>query len=120
MDYVKCKGASKHYLDNNIYLLETSVVHTTQERFAPQRTLKDEDIYFFSKLDSLIWVKVQREHRSRPASLVELAAVTSIARDIRLRLYMREKRKQRDRLKECPTAWVQGEMVSVFSSRRSQ
>jgi hypothetical protein len=36
---------------NNIYLLETSVVHTTQERFGRRVTLEDEleDIHFFSK-----------------------------------------------------------------------
>ncbi|KAJ5936732.1 hypothetical protein N7466_003182 [Penicillium verhagenii] len=119
MDHVRCKSASKQNLDNTIYLLETSVVNPIQSG-PVRRTLENDDICFFSKMDSLIWVKVQREQKSGPASLVELATVTSMARDIRLRLYVREKRKQRDRLKECSTDCDQGEMVSVFSPRRGQ
>ncbi|KAJ5936140.1 hypothetical protein N7454_005438 [Penicillium verhagenii] len=90
MDHVRCKRASKQYLDHTIYLLETSVVNPIQNG-PVRRILENDDICFFSKMDSLIWVKVQREQKSGPASLVELATVTSMARDIRLRLYMREK-----------------------------
>ncbi|KAL2841755.1 hypothetical protein BJY01DRAFT_236275 [Aspergillus pseudoustus] len=115
---VRCQGAQGPHQDD-IHLLETTVTRTINDD-SGQWTLNHEEIYYFSKLDSIFWVKVYRERIDRPASLVELMLMESIPRGIRRRLYMSEKKKQRGRLRECPTIWADGEMVSVSSVRRTR
>lgn len=102
---------------NHITLLETAVVCPTQTSQA--WSLQNGEVYFFSKLDSIFWVKVEREHAARTSSLVELAAIMSIPHDMKRRLYVSERKKQRSRLRERSTPLIQGEVVSVFSMRKS-
>lgn len=113
-DTVKCRELRC----DDMYLLETAVTRTVSEDQG-QWMMKDEEVYYFSKLDSIIWVKVQRHCDSQPANLIELMSMGSLTRGIRQRLYMSEKKKQRSRLRECPTAWTDGEPVSVSSARRN-
>lgn len=100
---------------SNICVLATAVIRPLQEKLKHSWTLKHEEVYFFSKLDSMFWVKVRRECTTRPASLVELLSVHSIPHNLRRRLYLSQKKKQQARLRECHTALAPGEPVSVFS-----
>lgn len=114
---IRCRrNAPRTAYQNNIHLLETTV--TCPTRVSQAWSLKDGEVYFFSKLDSMFWVKVQREQAAKAASLVELAAVMSIPHDMRRRLHMSERKKQRARLRERSTSLVEGEMVFVFSMRK--
>ncbi|KAJ5727055.1 hypothetical protein N7493_004875 [Penicillium malachiteum] len=115
---IRCRcSASRSTYQNSIPLLETTV--TCPTRVSQPWSLKNGEVYFFSKLDSMFWVKVQRQQVARTASLVELAAMMSIPHDLRLRLHMSERKKQRARLRERSTSVIQGEIVSVFSTRKS-
>ncbi|KAJ6077448.1 uncharacterized protein N7446_000384 [Penicillium canescens] len=114
---IRCRCiASRTAYQNTIHLLETAV--TCPTRVSPAWSLKNGEVYFFSKLDSMFWVKVEREEAAQTAGLVELATIMSIPYDMKQRLHMSEKRKQRARLRERSTSLVQGEVVSVFSMRQ--
>ncbi|KAJ9486756.1 hypothetical protein VN97_g6575 [Penicillium thymicola] len=103
-----------------ICLLETTVSRGRKEKLQHESLLQHEEICFFSKQDTLFWVKVLKKHADQPASLVDLVHIQSIPYNIRQRLYLSERRKQRSRLRECATMWTQGEAVSVSSIRRSR
>ncbi|KAB8074376.1 hypothetical protein BDV29DRAFT_201385 [Aspergillus leporis] len=113
-DCFKCSGIpdASH---SNICVLATAVIRPLREKLKHSWTLKHEEVYFFSKLDTMFWVRVRREHTTRPASLVELLSVHSIPHNLRRRLYLSQKKKQQARLRECHTALAPGEPVSVFS-----
>lgn len=113
-DCFKCSGIpdASH---TNICVLATAVIRPLREKPKHSWTLKHEEVYFFSKLDTMFWVKVRREHTTRPASLVELLSMHSIPHNLRRRLYLSQKKKQQARLRECHTALAPGEPVSVFS-----
>lgn len=114
---IKCShSAPQTPYQNNIHLLETAV--TCPNQISKPWSLKDGEVYFFSKLDSIFWVKVQREQAAQAASLIELAALMSIPHDMKRRLYVSERKKERARLRERPTPLVKGEMVAVFSMRQ--
>ncbi|KAJ5454060.1 uncharacterized protein N7458_005016 [Penicillium daleae] len=98
----------------DIYLLETAIFRPRRENY--RAFLQHNEICFFSKQDSMFWVKVLKEHTDQPAHLVELLALLSMPMTIRQRLYLSEKRKQRSRLRECHANWAQGEVVSVSSA----
>ncbi|CAI7668359.1 unnamed protein product [Penicillium palitans] len=72
---------------------------------ALQSCLQHEKVCYFSKQDTMFWVKVLKKHADQPASLVDL-------------MHLTERRKQRSRLRECATIWTRGEVVSVSSARR--
>ncbi|KAF4235559.1 hypothetical protein CNMCM8980_003251 [Aspergillus fumigatiaffinis] len=114
-DCFKCSG-SPDASHSNISVLATAVIRPLQEKLKHSWTLKHEEVYFFSELDSMFWVKVRREHTTRPAILVELLSVHSIPHNLRRRLYLSQKKKQQARLRECHTALAPGEPVSVFST----
>jgi hypothetical protein len=96
---------------HNLLVLETTVARCGKDRRDPN--LQHQEICFFSKQDTMFWVKVLKRERDRPASLVELLAIRSIPYSIQQRLYMSERRKQRNRLRECAGIWSRGEVVSV-------
>ena len=111
---IRCRCIASRTADqNNMYLLETAV--TCPTRVSQAWCLKIGEVYFFFKLDSMFWVKVEREKEAQTASLAELATIMSIPYDMRRRLHISEKKKQRARLREHSTSLVQGEVVSVFS-----
>ncbi|KAM0106712.1 hypothetical protein ACP6JB_007675 [Aspergillus fumigatus] len=113
-DCFKCSGIPDA-IHTNICVLATAVIRPLREKPKHSWTLKHEEVYFFSKLDTMFWVKVRREHTTRPASLVELLSMHSIPHNLRRRLYLSQKKKQQARLRECHTALAPGEPVSVFS-----
>jgi hypothetical protein len=73
--------------------------------------------YQTTRNDNFAFKEVEREHAAQTSSLVELAAIMSIPHDIKRRLYVSERKKQRSCLSERSTPLVQGEVVSVFSVR---
>jgi hypothetical protein len=113
---IRCRKAREPCHD--ICLLETVVARPWREKLLHERFLQHGEICFFSKQDSIFWVKVLKENTDRPALLVELMALLSMPLNIRQRLYLSEKRKQRSRLRECSTICARGEAVFVSSARR--
>jgi len=71
-------------------LLERAVVYPTQT--SQVWSLKNGKPYFFSRLDSTFWVKVEKEYAVRISNFVELAAIMSILYDMKQRFYISEKR----------------------------
>ncbi|KGO44134.1 hypothetical protein PEX1_026620 [Penicillium expansum] len=98
-----------------ICLLETAVSRSSKEKLQDEYLLQHEEICFFSKQDTLFWVKVLKKHADQPASLIDFTHFRSLPYRIRQVLYLSERRKQRSRLRECATMWTRGEAVSVFS-----
>lgn len=113
----RCSNIPKPCLD--IRLLETSVSRSRKENVFTESCLQHEEVCYFSKQDTMFWVKVLKKHADQPASLVDLMAIQSLPHSIRQRLHLTERRKQRSRLRECATIWTRGEVVSVSSARRS-
>jgi hypothetical protein len=109
-DSVKC-SRSQGPFHGSIHLLETTVISPTPIVPVVSWTLKNNKAYFFSKLNSMFWVKVERE--PLPVRLVALGIVQSVPRDILQRLYSKENSKQ-SRLRECPKSWSQAETVSIY------
>lgn len=113
-DDIKCSKSPKP-CHEHVYLLETAVTSTARETPSHLWTLQRGGIYFFSKMDSTIWVRAERGHAERPMSLAELTAVKSIPHSLWQRLFLSEKKKQRERIRERPIFGAQGERVLVFS-----
>lgn len=109
-DSVRCSGCQKPIKDY-VRLLETTVsCHSKTD--SKQWTLGHKEVYFFDKLDTMFWVEVRREDRSRSARLVELVRLQAIPRIMKKRLELREEKRQRNCLRE-DTMFLQGEPVFI-------
>jgi hypothetical protein len=110
---IKCRGPNPCW-NNKLYLLETAVFCP-----APCRTqtweLRHAETYYFEKLDTMLWFKVQKERGAEQATLVKLVSAMSIPQKFRQSLRLREEKKQRARLKERDCLIVNAELVSVLS-----
>ncbi|KAG2415055.1 hypothetical protein HFD88_006245 [Aspergillus terreus] len=109
-DSVRCSGCQKPIKDY-VRLLETTVSCHSKTN-SKQWTLGHKEVYFFDKLDTMFWVEVRREDRSRSARLVELVRLQAIPRIMKKRLELREKKRQRNCLRE-DTMFLQGEPVFI-------
>ncbi|KAL4993246.1 hypothetical protein BDV10DRAFT_199835, partial [Aspergillus recurvatus] len=109
-DNVRCSGGQKP-INDSVYLLETTVSCYPRSNLE-QWTLKDREIYFFDKLDTMFWVEVRREDRSRSARLVGLVGLQVISRTWKKRLELREQKRRRNCLRE-DTMFLQGEPVFI-------
>lgn len=114
--HVQCKAA-REARHEDICLLETTVTRAVRDRPDPW-SLKHEEVYFFAKLDSSFWVKVQREHKDGPASLVEMMPLDNLSHDLR-QWFRSQEKQQQGRLRECPKARDESETVYVSPARRN-
>jgi hypothetical protein len=104
----------------HIFSLETAVIRIREEENLHSFVLQHHETCFFSKQDSLFWVKVVRENMNQAATLVPLMSLRKLHYSIRQRLILSERKKQRSRLRESPTSCAQGEAVLVLSTRRTR
>ncbi|KAL4735035.1 hypothetical protein BDV11DRAFT_212280 [Aspergillus similis] len=109
-DNVRCSRGQKPIKDY-VHLLETTVSCHPRSNLE-QWTLKHREVYFFDKLDTMFWVEVRREDRSRSARLVELVRLQAIPRVMKKRLELREEKRRRNCLRE-DTMFLQGEPVFI-------
>ncbi|PYH98822.1 hypothetical protein BO71DRAFT_437901 [Aspergillus ellipticus CBS 707.79] len=112
---VRCKGTP--LACQNIHLLETTVARIRREEISYPSALEHHETCFFSKQDSMFWVKVLKENMDQVASLVPLIYLQKLRYSLLQRLILSERKRQRSRLRETPTSFAQGEAVLVFSEQ---
>jgi nucleoside phosphorylase len=108
---IKCNGPLRTW-KNTTLLLETAVLCHSEN---PITNLENDRVYFFRKLDSFLYVKVQRRSETSAANLI--TSSTSIPRSLQRRLFMREEQRRRSRLREKQAAYDTGETVIVLATK---
>ncbi|KAL4759190.1 uncharacterized protein BDW70DRAFT_86953 [Aspergillus foveolatus] len=112
---IKCSGPLRNWT-NTTLLLETAVIYHHLED--PSFELENDEIFFFKKLVSLLYVRMHRRNETSAASLLTSStSIASIPWSLQQRSFMREKQRRKRRLRDKQATYGIGETVVVLAAK---